>query len=146
VTASRIAGARAFNVDLATDDVASVRAWAKSLRETGGGLPGVRALGFALEPGRCQVAMNLLDYRRTAPAAAFEAVASLAGRSGVAVLRSELVGCAPRAAWPEGTAERLKEPEMTADRRDLRILETWLPGGMLEDHPGLDPTTLELGG
>jgi len=90
----------AFNVDLATGDLALARRIAAAVRERGGGLPAVRALGFAL-PGRglVQVSMNLLDFRVTPPAVAFAAVAGLAERAGVRVAGAELVGLAPEAAF-----------------------------------------------
>ena len=54
----------AFNVDLATDDVEVAQRIAASLRESGGGLPGVRALGlFLAERGRAQVSTNVHDHR-----------------------------------------------------------------------------------
>src|SRR5918998_1722532 len=54
----------AFNVDLATDDVDLARSIAAELREAGGGLPGVRALGLRLaERGRAQVSTNVHDHR-----------------------------------------------------------------------------------
>ena len=128
----------AFNVELVTDDVARARAWARALRETEGGLPAVRAMGFRLRAGACQVAMNLLDHRLTSPLQAFLAVEELARAAGVEVARSELIGCAPRAGWPEGLGGRVRDPQMGPPVEALRILETWLPGGALADHPGLD--------
>src|SRR3954471_4526156 len=53
----------AFNVDLATDDVQLAREIAADLRESGGGLPGVRAIGLRVR-GRAQVSTNVHDYRR----------------------------------------------------------------------------------
>ena len=87
----------AFNVNLDTDDVRVAREIAKEVREKGGGLPGVRALGLLL-PGRhlAQVSMNLTDYRQTNMDRAFETVARLAETAGVEILESELVGLAPR--------------------------------------------------
>ncbi|HEX9342322.1 MAG TPA: glutamate formimidoyltransferase [Actinomycetota bacterium] len=89
----------AYNVNLASDDLAAARSIATAVRERDGGLPAVRALGLAL-PGRglTQVSMNLLDYRVTPPAAAFAAVAALAAQRGVEVAESELVGLIPEAA------------------------------------------------
>ena len=84
----------AFNVDLETDDVEVARGIAASLRESGGGLPGVRALGlFLADRGRAQVSMNVHDHL-AAPLA--EIVALVRGQAAVA--EAELVGLAPRAA------------------------------------------------
>jgi glutamate formiminotransferase len=89
----------AYNVDLASDDLALARSIAAAVRERDGGLAAVRALGLALpRRGRVQVSMNLLDFRVTPPAAAFAAVAAAAERAGVQVAGSEVVGLVPEAA------------------------------------------------
>ena len=95
----------AYNVDLAGADLDLARRIAAAVRERDGGLPAVRAMGVALgerggpgDRGLAQVSMNLLDYRVTPPAAAFAAVAELAGRAGARVEASEIVGLVPAAA------------------------------------------------
>jgi glutamate formiminotransferase/glutamate formiminotransferase/formiminotetrahydrofolate cyclodeaminase len=81
----------AFNVDLATDDVELARSIAAELRESGGGPPGVRAIGLRLSHRGCaQVSLNVHDHR-AAPLA--DLVARVAARAPVAAL--ELVGLAP---------------------------------------------------
>ena len=56
----------AYNVILATDNAKIARAIARRIRESAGGLPAVKSLGFFLESrGLAQVSMNLVDYRRT---------------------------------------------------------------------------------
>jgi glutamate formiminotransferase len=85
----------AFNVDLASDDVELARSIAWELRESGGGLPGVRALGLQLpERGRAQVSLNVHDHREVPLA---EIVARVRARAPVA--ECELVGLAPAAAF-----------------------------------------------
>jgi len=107
----------AYNVGLATSDPAVARRIAAAVRERDGGLPAVRALGFAL-PGRgmVQVSMNLLDFRVTPPAAAFAAVARLAELAGVRVAGSELVGLAPEAAFEGTDPAALKLRDFSPDR------------------------------
>jgi glutamate formiminotransferase len=95
-----IVGARypliAFNVNLATGDLDVAKAIARKVREKDGGLPAVRALGFEIkERGIVQVSMNLVNYHRTGIHAAFEAVAAEAGKAGVGVQGSEVVGLVP---------------------------------------------------
>jgi len=51
----------AFNVELDSDDVEVARAVAAGLRESGGGLTGVRAIGLLLSSGRAQVSTNVHD-------------------------------------------------------------------------------------
>ena len=85
----------AFNVELARADLDTARAIAADLREAGGGLAGVRALGLWLESrGRAQVSLNVHDHR-AAPLA--EIVERIAARAPIA--EAELVGLAPAAAF-----------------------------------------------
>jgi glutamate formiminotransferase / 5-formyltetrahydrofolate cyclo-ligase len=84
----------AFNAFLDTDDVEVARVIARRIRESGGGLPAVRALGF-LVGGRAQVSMNLTDLETTPIHIALEAVRSAAAALGASVESTELVGLAP---------------------------------------------------
>ena len=100
----------AFNVDLATEDLETARSIAAGLRESGGGLPGVRALGLYLEDrGRAQVSTNVHDHIAVPLR---EIVAYVRERAEVA--EAELVGLAPRAAFdgfPEDVPLRGFDPE-----------------------------------
>jgi glutamate formiminotransferase/glutamate formiminotransferase/formiminotetrahydrofolate cyclodeaminase len=101
----------AFNVDLATGDVELAKEIAASLRESGGGLPGVRAIGLYLaDRGRAQVSTNVHDHR-AAPLA--QIVARVRERAEVA--EAELVGLAPRAAF-EGFPEDVPLRGFTPER------------------------------
>jgi glutamate formiminotransferase len=84
----------AFNAYLDTGDVEVARAVARQVRESGGGLPSVRALGFSVG-GKAQVSMNLTDLEQTPIPVALEAVRSAAAELGAAVESTELVGLAP---------------------------------------------------
>jgi glutamate formiminotransferase len=113
----------AFNVWLDSGDLAVAQATARAVRESSGGLPAVQALGLALPSrGLVQVAMNLLDYRRTPIPAAFDAVRREAARCGVGIRRAELVGVAPAAAFAGRSPESVGLTDVTAER----LLETWL--------------------
>lgn len=95
----------AVNVDLDSDDLGLARHIAAVVRERDGGLPGVRALGFAL-PGQgiVQVSMNLVDLDATGMEPACTEVRRLAEAAGVAARRVELVGLVPAtelARWGE---------------------------------------------
>jgi glutamate formiminotransferase len=98
----------AFNAVLDTPDVDAAAGIARTLRESSGGLPAVRAIGVPLESrGRVQVSMNLLDYRRTAVSLVAQRLEDEARRRGTRVIEYELVGCAPADAlepWPPGLA------------------------------------------
>jgi glutamate formiminotransferase / 5-formyltetrahydrofolate cyclo-ligase len=121
-----LAGARppllAFNVDLATDDVELARSIAAELRESGGGLPGVRALGLHLPGrGRAQVSTNVHDHRAVRLAEIVERV-----RARAPVAEGELIGLAPRAAFegfPEDVPLRGFSPERHILEEALAALE-----------------------
>lgn len=99
----------AYNVNLETGDVAIAKEIAKKVRERDGGLPGIKAMGFFLDDLACaQVSMNVCDFERTGLERVYREVERLARERGVSVRESELVGLAPRAALPAGTAERVK--------------------------------------
>jgi len=84
----------AFNAYLDTDDVEIARAVARQVRESSGGLPAVKALGFGVG-GKAQVSMNLTDLDQTPIHVALEAVRSAAAGLGASVESTELVGLAP---------------------------------------------------
>ncbi len=100
----------AFNLDLKTDDVKLARVIAAGLREAGGGLPGVRAIGLYLEDrGRAQVSTNVHDYRVTPLRDVVDAV-----RHHAEIEEAELVGLAPKGAFqrfPEDIPLRGFSPE-----------------------------------
>jgi glutamate formiminotransferase / 5-formyltetrahydrofolate cyclo-ligase len=86
----------AYNVILATDDVAVARVVAATVRESGGGMPGVQAIGLFLPRARhAQVSMNVLDLERAPLHEVVEEVGREAGRLGVDVAGGELVGLVP---------------------------------------------------
>ncbi len=114
-----VVGARpfliAYNVYLATADVAVAKSIAKTIRESSGGLPAVRALGLLVD-GQAQVSMNLVDFQQTPVHVAFDAITRLAAEQGVAVDRSELIGLAPQAVMLQAAAHYLKLPDFDASR------------------------------
>jgi glutamate formiminotransferase / 5-formyltetrahydrofolate cyclo-ligase len=103
----------AYNVWLDSADLDAARAIARAIRESSGGLPRLQALGLPLaHHGSVQVSMNLLDYRVTSLARAFDTVSSEAARRGIGVKRAELVGLAPRAAFAGRAPESVGLPDM----------------------------------
>ncbi len=89
----------AWNVRLPHASLGEARAIADRVRESGGGVPGVRALGLYLpSAGIAQVSMNLEDSRSAPPWVVMQAVRREADRLGVELGASELVGLMPRAA------------------------------------------------
>jgi len=99
----------AFNVNLETQDLALAKQIAKQVREKDGGLPGIKAMGFMIEELGCaQVSMNVCNFEQTGLERVYREIEGLARAAGVAIRESELVGLAPRAALPSGTAERIR--------------------------------------
>jgi glutamate formiminotransferase len=98
-----IVGARrpliAFNVNLVGANLAAAREIAAVVRESGGGFPGVRALGLDLPSLGCaQVSMNVEDWEAAALHDIVAAIAREAAARGVEVAGSELVGLMPAGA------------------------------------------------
>lgn len=115
----------AFNVNLQTSDPEVAKAIARKVRERDGGLPFCKALGLELkERGLVQVSMNLTDFTKTSVWAAFEAVKKEAGKQGVAVAGSELIGLFPAAALLDCAAHYLQIENYAPDRvLEARLFE-----------------------
>ena len=127
-----IVGARrpliAFNVNLrgsleAAQDVASV------VRETGGGFPGVRALGLELpRAGVVQVSMNVEDWEAAALHEIIERIEAEAARHGAEVVGSELVGLMPAGAAAAAAGATLRIDGFDASHvLELRLLSEFEP-------------------
>ena len=123
-----IVGARrpliAFNVNLATDDVEIARAIAGVVRESGGGFPGVRALGLALpRAGHAQVSMNVEDYEAVALHDILTRVEDEARAREVEVSGAELVGLMPAGAAVAAAGSLLRIDGFSPARvLELRLL------------------------
>ena len=100
----------AFNVLLEGMSLASARALARSLRESGGGLNGVQALVFELPGGRLQLSMNLFRVNETGPAAVIDELLRL----GVSIGEQQVVGLCPAAAANDAAAGRILEARLGA--------------------------------
>jgi glutamate formiminotransferase len=110
----------AYNINLATDRLEVAQRIAATIRESSGGLPCVRALGVPLaDRGLVQVTMNLTDFRVTPLHEVFARVSAEAGRYGVDVAGSEIVGLVPAAALSAAAVAALKLHEFP----DARVLE-----------------------
>ena len=112
----------AYNVNLASNRLGVAKRIASIIRESGGGLSYVKAMGVQLDHGIVQVSMNLTKYRETSMLTVFDAIAREAAVDGVRVLESEIVGLVPADALPPDPRKRLKLREADMDR----VLETRL--------------------
>jgi glutamate formiminotransferase / 5-formyltetrahydrofolate cyclo-ligase len=103
----------AFNVELDTSNPEIARAVAAELRESGGGLIGVRALGLPREGERTQVSVNVHDPRTVPLAKVVAEITRLAAEHGARPIEAELVGLAPAVAlegYPDEPSIRNFDP------------------------------------
>ena len=107
----------AFNVYLDSNDVAIAKTIAATIRESSGGMPMVKALGFMVK-GLAQVSTNILDFRVSSIYAVLERVRQEASRHGVSVRESEVVGLAPQAAFANG-GDRIADSGVDVHSRSL---------------------------
>lgn len=122
-----LVGARAplvaYNVDLATDDVSVAKEVAAAVRESGGGMPGVQAIGLRLpRAGRTQVSMNVLDLERSPLHEVYARIVAEAVVRGVAVEGGELVGLVPASVVDAAAAAGAHVPGVDARRALERLL------------------------
>jgi glutamate formiminotransferase len=117
----------AYNVVLDTDDVGIAQEIAAVVRESGGGLPGVQALGLFLpRVARVQVSMNVLDIERTPLHVVVECVIAEAAARGVAAVGGELVGLVPERALETARAAGVELPGIDeAHVLERRLGLTW---------------------
>jgi glutamate formiminotransferase len=122
-----IVGARraliAFNVNL-RGTLEAARAVAAVVRETGGGFPGVRALGLDLpRAGVVQVSMNVEDWEAAALHEIVARIEAEAAAHGAEVVGSELVGLMPAGAAAAAAGAVLRIDGFDASRvLELRLL------------------------
>jgi glutamate formiminotransferase len=115
----------AFNFELDTSNVDTARKIAARVRERDGGLPGVRAIGVALErQGTVELSTNVHDPFQVPLRRLAEVVRREAELEGVTVVAGRLVGLAPAAAL-DGFPEDLPLQEFDEKRH---LLENRLGG------------------
>lgn len=113
----------AWNVDVEGLSPAELTEVAAELRESGGGLPGVRALGLVLpDQGRMQISMNVEDVGNHRPFKVFRALEDRVSRRGGRVVATEVIGMIPDELVFEAGADRLA----LLDRTPSRVLSSRL--------------------
>ena len=123
-----IVGARrpliAFNVNL-RGELEHAREVAAVVRESGGGFPGVRALGLDLpRAGVVQVSMNVEDWEAAALHDIVARIAAEAEARGAEVVGSELVGLMPAGAAVAAAGAQLRIAGFDASHvLELRLLD-----------------------
>lgn len=112
----------AYNINLATADLAIGRAVATAVRARSGGLPHVKAMALALPARRqVQVSMNLTNVAETPMHVVYAAVRAAAAHHGVDIVDSEIVGLVPASA-------------LTAVAVDALRVTTWRSSQVLDGH------------
>jgi glutamate formiminotransferase len=112
----------AFNVELDTDDAEIARQVAFGLRESGGGIPSVRAIGVDLD-GVAQVSTNIHDPIAVPLGRVIQRIRELAAPSGARPIAGEVVGLIPEAALrdlPEDVPLRGFDPDLHVLERRVR--------------------------
>jgi glutamate formiminotransferase / 5-formyltetrahydrofolate cyclo-ligase len=114
----------AFNVYLDGTDEPAARSIASAMRTSNGGLPAVRAIGFAVPErgGIVTVSMNLVDHEVTGLVAAYDEVTRLAAEHAMEVTDSEIVGLVPASALGPGDIDHLRLVGFDLDRQVLERL------------------------
>jgi glutamate formiminotransferase len=114
----------AFNVNV-RGTLEAAREIAALVRETGGGFPGVRALGLELpRAGLVQVSMNVEDWEAAELHLLVAEVDRLASERGAEVAGSELVGLMPAGAAAAAAGAALRIDGFDASRvLELRLLD-----------------------
>ena len=106
-----------FNINLDTPNVEIARQIARRVRNIGGGLHYVKAMGIALEERNlAQVTMNLTDYTKSSIYSVFEMVKMEARRYGVRVVGSEVVGIVPMKALLDCTEYYLQIEDFSSEQ------------------------------
>jgi glutamate formiminotransferase len=119
----------AYNLDLATDDVAVARAVAAAVRHSSGGMPGLQAIGLALtDAGRVQVSMNVIDVDAAPLHEVVERVREEAAALGVEIAGGELVGLVPERVVDAAAAAGVELPGVD----ESQILERRLRSRLAE--------------
>ena len=110
----------AFNAYLTADEAAA-KDIARTIRESSGGLPALRAIGFFVPERDCStVSMNLIDFTTTGVRPAYDAVVAQAGARGAEVLDTEIVGLVPEAALSPEDADHV---QLRGFDRETQVLE-----------------------
>jgi len=129
----------AYNVNLHSQDLALAKRITKKIRESSGGFPCVKALGFELkEKNIVQVSMNMTNYTVTSLATVYAAIQEEAEKAGVSVLESELIGFVPCEALTDVAIEFLKlrnfENNQILENRVAQVVEEPTPAPSQEGN------------
>jgi glutamate formiminotransferase/formiminotetrahydrofolate cyclodeaminase len=124
----------AYNVNLDTMSESIAREIASAIRESGGGLKSVKAIGWFIEEyGVAQVSMNLTDINVTSVHQAFDRVSDMARSRGVRVTGSELIGLIPLRAMVGAGDYFLKKQGQTSQASEAELVAAAVAALGLDD-------------
>lgn len=127
----------AWNVFVEGIEVDDARAIAASIRERGGGFPGLRALGLQLGGGgRIQISMNLEDPEAVVPLTVYERIEAEVHQRGGRIVETEVIGMIPDTLVQPISAGRLQLP----DPGEARVLSHRLSEYLTARELGATPT------
>jgi len=107
----------AWNVFVEDVDLQTAKRLAGELRESGGGIPGLRALGLELpERNAIQISMNLEDLDRTSPFHVFVAIEEKIRGEGGRITGTEVIGLVPDTIVLPAAEDRLQLVESDSSR------------------------------
>jgi len=115
----------AFNIYLDTQDLSVATTIANSLRESGGGLQHLQAMGMYIdEKSMVQVSMNILNFKKLPLYRLIETIRLEAARWGVSIRETELIGLIPLQAILESFSYYTQLPGLSTDQIiDMKIHE-----------------------
>lgn len=114
----------AYNINLNTSDLTIADRIAKIIRQAGGGLSSVKAIGIMLkERNLAQVSINMTDYTKTPLYRVTELVKVEAARYGVSVVGTEVIGLCPMNALIDTAAYYLQIEDFD---REVQVIENHL--------------------
>ncbi len=130
----------AWNVDVEGLSPKDAGRIAATVRESGGGFRGLRAMAvFLPQQSRTQVSMNLETPETTDPMEVFEAIEREVARGGGRVVGTEVIGLAPDAVT-DSAARAMGIRDWSRDRILSRRVEAWAAaGGARQAAPGGNP-------
>ena len=144
-----VVGARkslvAYNVYLNRKDEQMGKSIAKAIRESGGGMKNVKAIGF-VDGERTQISMNLVDFNRTPIYRVFELLRAEAKRYGCDIEESEVIGLIPEKALIDSAIYYLringfKKEQLLENKMDtIKLFEFSKVGDFSESLASKDPT------
>lgn len=114
----------AWNVIVSGMDHAAAVTVARNIRETSGGMQGVRALALDLpESGRLQISMNVENVDQARPMDVFRAVEAQVAAAGGTIEETEVIGMVPDELVLAAAEDRLKlAPQTTSRLLSRRLL------------------------